>query len=104
MSHHSRIRRLRAQVKGIEEINVGGGRTVLASPQERYNALIDALAGSPNPLLEAIRSGEGDPTIGKFANLILALAPTERRPPSGDPESPWVDIEDPAESALDFTE
>jgi hypothetical protein len=97
----SRLRVLEARVKGAEPIEVGGGRRIVLTPTERYETLIDALAGEDTPAIQAIRSGTGKPDRGEYADLIQALDPVNRKPPSGDPEEPWVDPPDPAQDLVD---
>jgi hypothetical protein len=97
----SRLRGLEARVKGAEPIEVGGGRRIVLTPAERYETLIDALAGEDTPAIQAIRSGRDKPDRSEYADLIQALDSANRRPPSGDPESPWVDSEDPAQDIVD---
>jgi hypothetical protein len=97
----SRLRVLEARVKGAKPIEVGGGRRIVLTPAERYETLIDALAGEDTPAIQAIRSGRGKPDRDQYADLIQALDPVNRKPPSGDPESPWVDAEDPADDLID---
>jgi hypothetical protein len=97
----SRLRGLEGRVRGAEVVEVGGGRRLAMTPAERYETLIDALAEEDTPTIEAIRSGAGKPDAGEFAQLINALYPLNRTPPSGDWENPWVDSEDPAEDLID---
>lgn len=97
----SRLRVLEGRVRGAELVEVGGGRRIVLTPDERYQAFIDALAEDDTPTLQAIRSGAGKPDAGEFAKFINALYPLNRTPPSGDPDSPWVDAEDPVEALVD---
>src|SRR5215218_5150239 len=90
----SRLKVLRSRVRGTDRVEIGEGRSIKMTPQERYDTLIDALAGSDTPTIQAIRSGAGSDDIGEYASLINAFDPSQRVPPSGDPENPWVDNED----------
>ena len=92
----SRLGTLEGKVRGAEPVEVGGGRRIMLTPLERYETLIDAMGGFDSPTIEAIRSGQGQPDAGRFANLIHAFI-GRSGPPSGDPENPWVDAgDDPA--------
>jgi hypothetical protein len=97
----SRLRVLEARVKGADPIEVGGGRRIVLTPAEKYETLIDALAGEDSLTIQAIRSGRDKPDQDPYAELIQALDPANRKPPSGDPASPWVDAEDPADDLVD---
>ena len=90
-NYRSRLRVLRSKIRGAEEVEIGGGRRIRMTPQQRYDTLIDALAGEDTEAIQAIRSGRGGDGEGKFASLINAFDPAHRVPPSGDPENPWVD-------------
>jgi hypothetical protein len=97
----SRLRVLEGRIKGASPIEVGGGRQIVLTPDERYQAFIDALAQEDTSTIQAIRSGEGKPDAGEFAQFINALWPRERVPPSGDWDEPWIDSEDSAQDLLD---
>ena len=98
----SRLKVLEGRIKGAEPIEIGGGRRLALSPSERYQTLIDALAEDDTPTIQAIRSGAGKPDAGEFAQLINALYPLNREPPSGSWEEPWVDAPDPAQDVVDM--
>jgi hypothetical protein len=97
----SRLRVLEGRVRGAELVEVGGGRRLAMTPAEKYATFIDALAQDDTPTLQAIRSGAGKPDAGEYAQLINALYPLNRRPPSGSWDEPWVDAEDPADDLID---
>jgi hypothetical protein len=101
LGRRSRLRVLEGRVRGAEPVEVGGGRRIVMTPAERYETLIDALAGDDTPTIQAIRSGTGEPGRDRYADLIQNLSLRERTPPSGDPDSPWVDSSDPAEELVD---
>lgn len=97
----SRLRVLESRVKGAEPVEIGGGRRLVMTPAEKYATFIDALAEDDSVTIQAIRSGAGKPDAGEYAQLINALWPRERVPPSGNWDEPWADAEDPADDLVD---
>jgi hypothetical protein len=97
----SRVRVLEARIKGAEFIEVGGGRRIVLTPAEKHATFIDALAGDDTEAIQAINTGRGEPDASPYAELIQALSISNRVPPSGDPESPWVDADSPADDIVD---
>ena len=92
MSRLDRLDRLKSRFPGPRELNVGGGRTILTTSENRYAMLLAALAGSDHPMLDAVRAGAGEQDVDEFAQLLLSIT-GERVPPSGDPE-PCIDDEE----------
>jgi hypothetical protein len=90
MSRLSRLDRLKSRFPGPRELNVGGGRTIITTSEDRHAMLVAALAEDDHPLLDAVRAGAREPEIDRFAQLLWAII-GERVPPSGDEDSPWVD-------------
>jgi len=92
--HESRLRVIEARNRGAEPVEIGGGRRLRLSSDQKHETLLDAVGGFETPTIEAIRCGRGEPDAGRFAQMIAAFDPAHRRPPSGDAESPWVDSDD----------
>jgi hypothetical protein len=90
MSRLGRLDRLKSRFPGPRELNVGGGRKILTTPEDRHAMLLAAMAGGDHPMLDAVRAGAREPDADEFAQLIWAMIGGEG-PPSGDEDNPWVD-------------
>jgi hypothetical protein len=84
-----RLERIEERVGRPAELRVGGGRTVVLKPLDRFEALRAAIRGEDHPLLDAVRAGAGEEVRDELAELLGAFEGGD--PPSGDPENPWAD-------------
>ena len=90
MSRLDRLDRLESRFPGPQELNVGGGRKIFTTMEDRYLMLLAAMGDGDRPMLDAVRAGAGEPDSDDFAKLLCAMI-GEKAPPSGDEDDPWVD-------------
>ena len=93
MSRLDRVERIEGWLPRPRELNVGEGRTIVTTMEDRLAMLLAAINGDDHPMLDAVRSGTGAPDSDEFARLLQALI-VEAKPPSGNPEEPWIDDEE----------
>lgn len=60
------------QVKRAE-LDIGDGKKILTTVEDRFEMLISAIRGEDHPMLDAVRSGKGNPTPDPFTRLLRAL-------------------------------
>ena len=89
---HGRLSRIEERVGRPKELRVGGGRTVVLKPLDGFEVLRAAIRGEDHPLLDAVRAGSGEGDRDVMAELLGAFEGGDG-PPSGSPESPWVDYD-----------
>jgi hypothetical protein len=86
----NRLGRIEEQLPRPRELNVGGGRKIVTTWEDRYAMLLSAMGDGDHPMLDAVRAGARESDSDEFAQLLLAMF-GERVPPSGDEDGPWVD-------------
>jgi hypothetical protein len=73
VSHLNRLDRLESRFPRPRKLNVGGGRTIVTTVEDRYEMLLSAMSDGDHPMLDAVRSGAGEPDSDEFARLLRAL-------------------------------
>ena len=73
MSRHNRPERLEVRYPGPRELDIGDGKKILTTVEDRFEMLISAIRGEDHPMLDAVRSGKGNPTPDPFTRLLRAL-------------------------------
>jgi hypothetical protein len=70
---HGRLKRIESHYPGPRELRVGGGRTIMTTWEDRYEMLLAAIRGADSPMLDAVRTGAGEPDSEEFAQLLRAI-------------------------------
>jgi hypothetical protein len=70
---HVRLKRIEKETTRATELSIGGGRSIVVTPEDRYEMFRSALGDGDHPLLCSIRSSEDVSTADPFARFLMAL-------------------------------
>lgn len=74
MGKRSRLERVAKHAPSAPaEIGIGKGRSIIVTPQDRFDMFLSALGDGDHPLLCSVRSSEDVSTVDPFARFLLAL-------------------------------
>ena len=99
MGKRGRLERVAKHVRNAPaEIGIGKGRSIIVTPQDRYDMFLSALGDGDHPLLCSVRSSEDVSTAHPFVWFLMALEGDPRTLPEvmedADLSGPTEDLSD----------